>query len=37
MMMYFSSRKKYYPPSQLTLSESEQAIKALLMTQKVKN
>ena len=25
---------KYYPPTELTLSESEQAIKALLMTQK---
>ena len=30
----FIKKNKYYPPSQLTLSESEQAIKALLMTQK---
>ncbi len=30
----FVKKNKYYPPSQLTLSESEQAIKALLMTQK---
>lgn len=30
----FVKKDEYYPPSQLTLSESEQAIKALLMSQK---
>ena len=30
----FVKKNKYYPPSELALSESEQAIKALLMTQK---